>query len=96
VLYFERKWKASKTYKLCIRNKSKSTLHKLYDRGHSNMQGELDLVKIIRNLKNLRIMMKKYVCDKDFLHDIKNDDRNIIDLDCLDECDIGPEDSDKS
>ena len=67
----------------------------MYNRGHSNLQGELDLVKIIKNLKNLRIMMKKYICDKDFLLDIKNDDRNVIDLDNINP-DSGPEDSDKS
>ena len=39
--------------------------------------------------------MKKYICDKDFLRDIKNDDRNVIDLDNLN-ADSGPEDSDKS
>lgn len=40
-------------------------------------------------------MMKKYVCDKDFMRDIKNDDRNVIDIDNLNP-DSGPEDSDKS
>ena len=40
-------------------------------------------------------MMKKYVCDKEFLHDIKNDDRNVIDLDNINP-ETGPEDSDKS
>ena len=40
-------------------------------------------------------MMKKYICDKDFLREIKNDDRNVIDLDNL-SIDSGPEDSDKS
>lgn len=39
--------------------------------------------------------MKKYVCDKEFLRDIKNDERNVIDLDNLNP-DSGPEDSDKS
>ena len=39
--------------------------------------------------------MKKYVCDKDFLKDIKNDERNVIDLDNMNP-DSGPEDSDKS
>ena len=39
--------------------------------------------------------MKKYVCDKDLIRDIKNDPRNVIDLDDLNP-DSGPEDSDKS
>ena len=39
--------------------------------------------------------MKKYVCDKEFLHDIRNDEKNVIDLDNL-SADSGPEDSDKS
>ena len=94
-MYFERIWSASRPYKLFVKNKSKSTLQKLYARGQSNLQSEFDLVKIIRNLKNLRIMMKKYVCDKEFLRDIKNDERNVIDLDNLNP-DSGPEDSDKS
>ena len=39
--------------------------------------------------------MKKYVCDKDFMRDIKQDERNVIDLDNINP-DSGPEDSDKS
>ena len=95
LLYFERIWKASKPYTWCGGKKSKSKLHKLYLKGQSNLQSEFDLVKIIRNLKNLRILMKKYVCDKDLIRDIKNDCRNVIDLDDLNP-DSGPEDSDKS
>ena len=39
--------------------------------------------------------MKKYVCDKDFMHEIKHDERNVIDLDNLNP-DSSQEDSDKS
>ena len=77
------------------KNQEKSKLHKLYDLGNSSLQSEFDLVKIIKNLKYLRIMMKKYVCDEEFMKDIKADDRNVIDIDNINSA-RGPEDSDKS
>lgn len=39
------------------------------------------MVKIIRNLKFLRILMKKYVADEQMQYDIRHNPKNVIDLD---------------
>ena len=41
----------------------------------------MNMVKIIRNLKFLRILMKKYVADEDMQYEIRHNPKNVIDLD---------------
>lgn len=55
----------------------------------------MNMVKIIRNLKFLRILMKKYVADDQMQYDIRHNPKNVIDLDAPTEEDE-PEKSDNS
>ena len=55
----------------------------------------MNIVKIIRNLKFLRILMKKYVADDQMQYDIRHNSKNVIDLDVLSEEDE-PENSNNS
>ena len=55
----------------------------MYEIGGDKIDEELDIVKIIRNLKNLRILMKSHIVPKhqELMYKIVNDTRNLINLD---------------
>jgi len=63
----------------------KGKLQKLYEEGQDKLEAEMNMVKIIRNLKFLRILMKKYVADEEMQYDIRHNPKNVIDLDALSE-----------
>ena len=73
----------------------KGKLQKLYEQGQDKLEGEMNIVKIIRNLKFLRILMKKYVADEQMQFDIRHNPKNVIDLDAPSEQDE-PENSNNS
>ena len=41
----------------------------------------MNIVKIIKNLKFLRVLMKKHLADENLLYEIRHDPKNVIDLD---------------
>lgn len=43
----------------CGCKRKKSPLHKIFEVGEDRIDMELDIVKIVRNLKNLRVYLKK-------------------------------------
>lgn len=50
------------------------------------MEAEFNIVKIIKNLRNLKIMMKRqFITDKKLMINIQNSGKNIINLDSSDE-----------
>jgi len=55
----------------------------MYESGSDRLDEELDIVKIIRNLKNLRILMKSHIITKKkaLMYQIIHDDKNVINLD---------------
>jgi hypothetical protein len=67
----------------CLNLKKKKTkLMKLYINGTEKLEKELDIVKIIKYLKNLRILVKdKFFKDKVELFKIEHDKKNVINLD---------------
>ena len=62
---------------------------KLYDTCQDKIDQELDVVKIIRNLKNLRIVTKQYIINDPFMKlMIEHDKKNYINLDSDDSYDL--------
>ena len=72
----------------CLKKKiKKSKLHKLVSKSSDRIDSELNIVKIIKNLKFLKILMKKHLTDPMMRKKIEHDDKNIVDLDkCSDTC----------
>ena len=60
-------------------------MKRLYERGEENLEKEMDIVKIVRNLRNLKIFIKKYIVDEETLEMIKHSDKNIIHIDSTSE-----------
>ena len=55
----------------------------MYEIGSGRLEEELDIVKIVRNLKNLRILMKSHIVAKNpnLMYQIIHDKKNLINLD---------------
>lgn len=56
-------------------------MQKLYEIGSDKLEGEMNIVKIIKNLKFLRVLMKKHLADENLQFEIRHDPKNVIDLD---------------
>ena len=55
---------------------------KLFEVGIEKINAELDILKLIKNMKNLKIIMKnKFMNDEKELFYIYHHEKNIIDLD---------------
>lgn len=59
----------------------RTKLQKLYEIGSEKLEGEMNIVKIIKNLKFLRVLMKKHLADENLQFEIRHDPKNVIDLD---------------
>ena len=55
----------------------------------------MNIVKIIKNLKFLRVLMKKHLADENLQFEIRHDPKNVIDLDAKTE-ESAPEKSENS
>ena len=55
-------------------------LQKLYKKGEERFERELDVINIVRNLKNFRIMYKRYLIDQKKEFVVNHDQSNIIDI----------------
>ena len=63
----------------------KHVTQKIYEVGEDRIDMELDIIKIVRNLKNLRIYLKREMTDDLKMLKIIHDDQNIIYCDSADE-----------
>ena len=61
--------------------KKRTKLQKLYEIGSEKLEGEMNIVKIIKNLKFLRVLMRKHLADEKLQFEIRHDPKNVIDLD---------------
>ena len=79
----------------CQSNPKRSKLAKLYDTCQDKIDAELDVVKIIKNLKKLRIITKNHILnDPAMRHEIEHDEKNLINLDSddfVDTCSKAPD-----
>ena len=61
--------------------KKKAKLEKLIEIGSDKIEGELDVIKIMNDLRNLKILLKYSLMTKDVKQKIKYTGKNVIDLD---------------
>ena len=54
---------------------------KLYDRGKNRIEGELDIVKIIKSIRNMKILMKNSFMNEEVIHQIYHSKKNLINID---------------
>ena len=69
--------------KCCGYERKLTKVERLYAKGCDRIDQELNVIKIIKNLKSLRIVMKEFV-DKKTLLQINHNRRNIIEIDSSD------------
>lgn len=61
--------------------KKKDKLQKLYQIGSEKIESSLDMVKIIRNLRNLEILFKNSILTPEFKKLLEHSKKNVINLD---------------
>ena len=59
----------------------KSKLWRLYADGEQRLDKEFDIVKIIKGIRNLKIITKATIMSRFLATKVKNDGNNIIDID---------------
>ena len=65
----------------CCKRESKSSLDRLFEIGEAQLEKEMDMVKIIRSLRNLKVFIKDRVMDEKTKLDIYHSAKNIINID---------------
>lgn len=60
---------------------------KLYNQGKLRIEKDLNIIKLVRNIKRLKILMKCSLLTKDVKFQIAHSVKNCIDLDDHDKCD---------
>ena len=70
-LYCDKCWSKSK----------KKRLDRLLEQGSKRIEGELNIVKILNDLRNLKILLKNSILTKEIKEKIAHTGKNIIDLD---------------
>ena len=66
----------------CWENQSK--IERLFERSADKMDGDLDIVKITRNMRNFKILLKNYCLDDKIKFEIAHSNKNCIDVDTTD------------
>ena len=61
--------------------KKRDMFIKLYDRGKNRIEGELDIVKIIKSIRNMKILMKNSFMNQEVIHQIYHQEKNLINID---------------
>ena len=56
-------------------------MQRLYDRGEESLEKEMDIIRIIKDLRNLKIFIKSKLLDEDTSNMIKLSGLNIIPID---------------
>ena len=79
VLYFNNLF-ASVGCKCLDRCTNQSRLQKLFEEGNDRLEKEFNMVKLIRNLRNIKILMKNSFMSEKIKYEIKHSDFNLINL----------------
>jgi hypothetical protein len=64
----------------CLWSK-KRQYQRLYDKGQERIEEQLDIVKLLRNLKDMNILLKSSLMSKKVLFDIQHAENYLIDVD---------------
>ena len=54
---------------------------KLYERGQDRIESELNIVKIMKSMRDMKILMKNSLMDNQIRYQIKHSEKNILNLD---------------
>ena len=65
----------------CCCHTAGSKLYRLYDRGTAQIEKELDMVKLLRTVRNIKIFLKQEVLTPEMKLKIKHSTTNVIDID---------------
>ena len=65
-------------------------MQRLYEEGQDRIETELDLVKLMKNLRNMKVLMRNSLMNKQVKFDILHSYKNLINLDS----DLGSDHSD--
>ena len=65
----------------CWAKSKKKRLTRLMELGHKKMEGELNVVKILNDLRNLKILLKNVLMTKEIKDKISHTGKNLIDID---------------
>ena len=60
-------------------------MNKLYDDGVQKLTNELNVVKIVKNLRHLKILLKDTIINSDVKYQLEHAQKNIIYIDEQDE-----------
>ena len=71
----------------CWRKREKLQL--MYEESAERIDAELDIVKMLRDLRNFKILLTNTMMDKSTKFEIAHSDKNLIKLDTSDEDDDG-------
>ena len=71
--------------RFCWRNVNK--FQQIYEETNDKIDGELNIVKIIRNLKDIKILMKYSLLTPELKHQIRHSEKYLIDIDKNEEAD---------
>ena len=67
-------------FKVCMYNRD-NLLWRLYEDGQGRLEKEFDIVRIIRNIRNMKIFLKTTIMNKQTQVMLQNQKSNIIDID---------------
>ena len=67
-------------FKICCKRRNYK-LYRLYEIGFERVEKEMDIVKLLRGLRNLKIFSKMIGLEEHTKFAIKNSNKNVIDLD---------------
>lgn len=78
-LFFQNTLGCFSPFSLCWKNKDK--MMKLYSRSRERIDSELNIVKILSSLRDIKILMKHSLMSPQIKHMIKNSDKYLISID---------------
>lgn len=70
-------------YPICAFKRSSLSLGllKLYNMGTSKLEKDLSVEKLVRSIRNQKILVKKTITDDDLAFQIQHSHKNVLDLD---------------
>ena len=64
----------------CCCGKKKNRLWRLYNEGQDRIEKEFDLVKIIKSIRNMKVIMKHKLMNEKLKLEVKHSEKSVIDV----------------
>jgi hypothetical protein len=65
----------------CCLAEAQTPMARLFRRGEELIDKEMDMIKIIKAIRNLKVVLKSRIIDKATMFQIKNSGKNVINID---------------